>query len=100
TDPPITIHFQSKAAFSTGGAAPPAPGISAASLAVLGLAVVVMVSAPVVVMVAFTVLVRVILMAAACFWDARILVEDERLDRDRDGEGRHAHAAEIDIVEV
>src|SRR6267142_2198006 len=86
---------------------PPAPGIPAASLAVLGVAVVVMVSA-LVVMVAFTmrvavrvaVLARVILMAVVYFRNARILVEDERLDRDRDGERGHAHAAEIDVIEV
>ena len=74
------------------------------ALAVLGVAVVVMVSTLAMVMVAFTVrmavLVRVILMAAVYFRNARILVEDERLDRDRDGERRHAHAAEIDVVEV
>ena len=30
----------------------------------------------------------------------RILTENERLDRHRDGEGRHTHATEIDVVEV
>jgi hypothetical protein len=31
---------------------------------------------------------------------ARILAEHERFDRDRHGIGRHADAAEIDIVEI
>ena len=31
---------------------------------------------------------------------ARVGAEDQRLDRHRHGEGRHAHAAQIDVVEV
>ncbi len=100
TDAPITIHFQSKA-LSADDDTPPGPEIR---LSVLGVVVVVMVSSPVVMMMAFTVrvavLVRVLLMAAARGRDARILAEDERLDRHRHGEGRHPHAAEIDVVEI
>ena len=100
TDAPITIHFQSKA-LSADDVTPPGPGFP---LSVLGVVVVVMVPSPVVMMVAFTVLmavlVRVLPMAAARVRDARILVEDERLDRHRDGEGGHPHAAEIDVVEI
>src|SRR5262245_57212688 len=32
--------------------------------------------------------------------DARILAEHERLDRDGDGERRHTHATQVDVVEV
>src|SRR5712691_2851736 len=33
-------------------------------------------------------------------WPARVLAEHQRLDGDRHGVGRHADAAEIDVVEV
>ena len=96
TDAPITGHFQSKA-LSAHDDTPPGPETP---LSVLGVVVVVMVSSPVVMMMAFTVrvavLVRVRLMTAARGRDARILVEDERLDRHRNGEGGHPHAAEIE----
>ena len=48
--------------------------------------------------------VRVIVLAVvqplARPWTARIFAEHQRFDRDRHGIGRHADAAEIDIVEV
>jgi hypothetical protein len=49
----------------------------------------------VVVMVMSLVMVMMMLM-----WNPRILAEHERLDRHGHGEGRHTHAAQIDVVEV
>ena len=53
------------------------------------------------------VIVRVIVVVIVCVivrvmvvWHARILTEDKRLYHHRNGEGRHAHAAEVDVVEV
>ena len=41
-----------------------------------------------------------VVQALARPWTARIFAEHQRFDRDRHGVGRHADAAEIDIVEV
>ena len=46
------------------------------------------------------VLMRVVVQPLMASGRARIFAEDERFDGDRHGVGRHADAAEIDIVEV
>jgi hypothetical protein len=43
---------------------------------------------------------RAVRRVAADAGPARILAEEQRLDRDRHGERRHAHAAQVDVVEV
>ena len=44
--------------------------------------------------------VPLVVMMMMLMWDPRILAENERLDRHRNGERRHTHAAQIDVVEV
>src|SRR5262249_46353469 len=64
----------------------------------------VVVTAPMVVMVVMMMIVvvvaPVVVMMVGGVRHGRIGAEDERLDRHRNGERRHPHAAEIDVVEV
>src|SRR5689334_2041573 len=46
------------------------------------------------------VIVRMRMSVRAPLRPARILTEDERLDRHRDRERRHAHAPQVDVVEI
>ena len=57
-------------------------------------------SGVVVVVVVMGVPLVVVVMMMLLMRDSRILAEHERLDRHGHGEGRHTHAAQIDVVEV
>ena len=56
----------------------------------------------IVVMVMMPVLMDIIMVVQTLAWPraARVLVENQRFDGDGHGVGRHADAAEIDIVEI
>ena len=107
----MTTHFQSKAGFSAGGAARPAPGTSAVCITsswpvvamaasgfsrTIGFPVVIAMVVMAVVM-PLTVMMVVIVMVVR---HARILAEDERLDRHRHGEGRHADDLRPEIAQI
>ena len=116
TQEPITIHFQSNAAFSACCAKGFAPLLLAMGdvvvvmmvlvslvvivIVIVFVAVMVVVMSVIVVVMVAVVMMRVPLDVARGRRNSRIFAKDERLDRHRHSERRHAHAAEIDVVEV
>ncbi len=55
---------------------------------------------PVSMPVVLSMIMLVVMQALPRPWAARVLAEHERLDRNRNGTGRHADAPEIDVIEI